>query len=205
MLRPGHAPPMDKKNAQPLTDAATHIEEQLSHFERLLAELARPISTEKALHRARVALEECSTCEEKLAGHLTEFAQAIQSIQERQQRCMELLNERANQVQARHVDRSTLIERMAQLGQRTSEVSKPIASLGDSAWEAVTPDLLASVGEVSTRLESAIDEAGQILSTARDADWTDLARDADSLRQQLQSVRNQLLLGQRKLASRAPS
>jgi chromosome segregation ATPase len=196
---------MDKKNAEPLTDAAAQIEQQLSHFERLLTELARPISTEKALQRARVALEECSSCEEKLAGHLTAFAQAIQSIQERQQRCMELLHERANQVQARHTDRSTLIERMAQLGQRTSEVSKPIASLGDGAWDTVTPDLLASVSEVSTRLESAIDEAGQILSTAREADWTDLARDADSLKQQLQSVRNQLLLGQRKLASRAPS
>lgn len=196
---------MDKKHENPLAEASTRIQDALADFERLLQELARPISTEKALQRAREALEECSSCEEKLAGHLTSFAHAIQIIQDRQQRCMELLNERANQVQARHVDRAVLIERMALLGQRTSEVSKPIASLGDAAWDAVTPDLLASVGEVSTRLEVAIDEASQLMGSAREADWTDLARDAESLKQQLQSVRNQLLLGQRKLASRAPS
>jgi hypothetical protein len=196
---------MEKKSESPLTDAASQIEEELSRFERLLHELSRPVSTDKALQRARVSLEECSSTEERLAGHLTAFAQAIQGIQTRQQRCMEILNERASQIQERHIDRSALVERMAMLGQRTSEISKPIASLQESAWEAVTPELLASIGEVSARLEDAIGEAGQISSSARQSDWSDLARDADALKQQLQSVRNQVLLGQRKLASRAPS
>jgi chromosome segregation ATPase len=196
---------MEKKDETPLTDAASRIEEELSRFERLLQELSRPVSTEKTLQRARMSLEECSHSEERLASHLTAFAQAIQSIQERQQRCMESLGQRLGEVQARHADRSALIERMGQLGLRTSEISKPIVSLEESAWSAVTPELLASMGEVSARLEEAIGEAAQISTSARASDWSDLSREADALKQQLQAVRNQVLLGQRKLAGRAPS
>jgi DNA repair exonuclease SbcCD ATPase subunit len=196
---------MNEKDETPLTDAASRIEEELSRFERQLRELSRPVNSEKALQRARVSLEQCSESEERLAAHLTDFARAIQSIQERQQRCMEALGERANEIQARHADRAALIERMASLGLRTSEISKPIASLEEKAWDTVTPELVASVGVVSSRLEEAIGEAGQIAASARDSDWSDLARDADVLKQQLQAVRNQLLIGQRKLASRAPS
>jgi hypothetical protein len=196
---------MDKKDETPLTDAACRIEEELSRFERLLLDLSRPVSTEKTLQRARMSLEECSQSEERLAAHLTAFAQAIQGIQQRQQRCMESLAERVCRVQERHADRSALIERMAQLGLRTSEISKPIVSLQESAWSAVTPELLASVSEVSARLEEAIGEAAQISSSARASDWSDLSRDADTLKQQLQAVRNQVLLGQRKLAGQAPS
>lgn len=196
---------MNKKSETPLSDAAGQIEAELSRFEQLLHELSRPVSTDKALQRARVALEECSSCEERLAANLTAFAQAIQGIQTRQQSCMELLNERVGQVQARHADRSALVDRLALLGVRTSEISKPIAALGEAAWQTVTPELLASVSEVSTRLEGAIGEAAQICVSARESDWSDLARDADALKQQLQAVRNQVVLGQRKLSSQAPS
>jgi chromosome segregation ATPase len=196
---------MNKKIDSPLTEAANSIEQELSQFEKLLQELSRPITTEKALQRAGVSLEECTSSEERLASHLTAFGEAIQGIQARQQRCMEVLNERAAQVHSRHLDRAALVERMASLGKSTSEIIQPIASLEEAAWTAVTPELLASVGEVSARLEEAIADAGDIASAARASDWSDLARDADALKQQLQSVRNQVLLGQRKLASRAPS
>lgn len=196
---------MNKNSETPLTDASGQIEEELSRLEKLLHELSRPVSTDKALQRARISLEECSSSEERLASHLTVFAQAIQGIQARQQQCMETLSERVSQIQERHSDRSVLVERMALLGARTGEISKPFAALQDTAWTEVTPELLASVGEVSARLEDAIGEAGQISSSARESDWSDLARDADALKQQLQAVRNQVLIGQRKLASQAPS
>lgn len=196
---------MSKKSETPLSGAASRIEEELTRFEQLLHELSRPVSTDKALQRARAALEECSSCEERLAATLTAFAQAIQGIQTRQQNCMEILNERVGQIQARHADRSALVERLALLGVRTGEISKPIVALGETAWHTVTPELLASVSEVSTRLEGAIGEAAEICASARASDWSDLARDADALKQQLQAVRNQVVLGQRKLSSQAPS
>ena len=43
---------MNKKSETPLTDAATLIEAELSRFERLLQDLAKPVSSEKALQRA---------------------------------------------------------------------------------------------------------------------------------------------------------
>ena len=118
---------------------------------------------------------------------------------------METLNERADAVQARHVERAALVERVAQLGQRAREVSEPITAFDEEAWAACSPELLASVNQVSERLEAVIAEAAAVATSARDSEWADVARDADALKQQLQAVRNRVMIGQRKLASQAPS
>lgn len=195
----------DKKDQTPLSDASRRIEAELSRLEGLLHELSRPVNSEKTLRRAGASLEECSDSEARLATHLVDFGQAIQAIQERQQRCMALLGERAEQLRARHAERSALVERLAGLGERTSQISEPLASLAGAGVSEVTPELLASISEVSTRLEASIADASEIATAARSSDWSDLARDADALKQQLQALKNQITLGQRKLASQAPS
>jgi len=196
---------MQKKPDAALSKAASDLEAELARLEDTLDELKSPITSEKALLRAGQRLEQCSACEERLAGLLQNFAQAMIGMQERQQRCMEILAERADGVQARHADRNQLIERINQLGQRASQISSPIASLDESAWASPTSELLSSLAELNSRLESVIEEAGEVAASARQSDWNDVARDADTLKQQLQSARSRLLLGQRQLASRAPS
>jgi len=196
---------MSKKPDAVLVKAATLLDDELSHFEGLLQELKAPVNSEKALQRARQRLEECSACEEKLAEHLRAFALAMQVMQARQQECMQLLNERAEGLQARLLDRNALVQRINQLGQKAGQVSDPISALAEPAWESPTPELLSSVAEMSARLESVIAEAAAVATSAKESDWADVARDADALKQQLTAVRGKLLLGQRKLASRAPS
>lgn len=195
---------MTKKLENPLTEAASKIETELARLEHLLEELGRPINSEKTLRRAGNSLEECSGSEEQLAAHLVAFGQAIQGVQARQQRCMEELNERATALRLRHEGRSALVEQLSQLGQLTSQISQPLTSLGEASGE-VTAELLASIAEVAARLEQAVAEASQIAARARESDWVDLARDADGLKQQLLALKNHVSLGQRKLASQAPS
>lgn len=195
----------DKKDQTPLSDASGRIEAELSRLEGLLHELGRPVNSEKTLRRAGAALEECSVSEAQLATHLLDFGKAIQAIQQRQQRCMDLLGERAEQLRARHAERSALVERLASLGERTSQISQPLASLAGAGLSEVTPELMASISEVASRLETAIGDASEIATAARGSDWSDLARDADALKQQLQALKNSITLGQRKLASQAPS
>jgi DNA repair exonuclease SbcCD ATPase subunit len=196
---------MPKNPDTMLSKAATLLEEELAHFEDLLQELKAPINSEKALQRARHRLEECSTCEEKLAEHLRAFAEAMQAMQARQQECMQILGERAEGVKARLIDRNALVERINALGQQARSVSDPIVALEEPAWTSPTPELLNSVAEMSSRLEAVIEEAASVVASAKESDWTDVARDADALKQQLSAVRSKLIIGQRKLASRAPS
>ena len=108
-------------------------------------------------------------------------------------------------MQARFVDRNALVTRINQLGQQARAVSEPITSIDESAWTSPTPELMSSIAEMSSRLEAVIEEAAAVATSAKESDWTDVARDADALRQQLTAMRGKLILGQRKLASRAPS
>ena len=195
---------MTTKNDE-LSQAAERLEQELARFEELVAELGRPLNSDKSLQRARQALESCSRSEARLAEHLHGFANAMQTLQARQQRCMELVRAGADHIQARHVERTALLERVAALGTSAREVSEPLTAIGEDAWSNESPELLASVREVSTRLETVIAEADRVAEAAQAADWTDIARDAHALKQQLQAVRNRVLLGQRKLAARAPS
>jgi hypothetical protein len=196
---------MAHKNDSPLSQAAQQLEAELSRFEELLVELGRPVNSDKALHRARQGLEACSQCEARLAQNLHAFADAMRAMQARQQRCMEVVRTNAEHIQSRHEERNALLGRVASLGTRAREVSEPLASVSEESWSSESPELLASMREVGTRLESVIEEADAVTTSAEQADWVDIARDAQALKQQLQSVRNRVLLGQRKLASRAPS
>jgi hypothetical protein len=58
---------------------------------------------------------------------------------------------------------------------------------------------------VTKRTEEVIAEAEDLKRAATESSWTDLAEDADVLKQQLLSARNKILLVQRKVAASAPS
>jgi predicted nuclease with TOPRIM domain len=116
---------------------------------------------------------------------------------------MELAAEAAARIQQRHEQRVALFERVAALGSRAKEVSAPIAELAEGS--SLSNEMLSSIQEVARRLDTVIEEAGQVANLAKEDDWTDIARDAEGLQQQLQAVKNRVLMSQRKLASQAPS
>ena len=194
-----------KAQERALVTAAQKLAEGLERFEALSTELARlAINSEKTLLRARQGLESCAEQEAKLAEHLRDFAQAMQDTQSAQQRCIDLATAAARRVQERQAQRSDLQRRIAQLGQNAREVSEPVAALPELT-DAVPHDMLASLQEVERRLDAVIEEAGEVRSCAERDDWADLQRDTQALQQQLQGLRNKLLLCRRKVAESAAS
>jgi hypothetical protein len=196
---------MNRKIESDLCRVAENVEDELLRFEGLLDALGRPTTTEKGLTRAGQALEECAACEARLAAHLGSFVAALQQVEKRQQACTERVARAAERLQLRHEERSALRARIAELGARARDIGEPLNAMNEASAAGDAGQLLTSMREVATRLESIIAEATAITSAAKEKDCDDIARDADVLRQQLLNVRKQVLLGESRVASSAPS
>lgn len=199
-------PTSTKTPMGPLAAAATALENELRRYEETSAELERiTLTSEKTLQRARKVLEECAAHQEKLATLLPEFAQAMQAAQAKQQECMEATARGTMRIKERFEDRMALLERVAALGQKAQDINGPVAAVVDGTGERTPAELLKTLEEVGARTEAVIAEAASVHEAAEGADWQDIARDTDALKQQLQSARNKLLVAQRSVAARAPS
>lgn len=199
---------MSKNQESPLLSAARALAENVSRFETLSQELSRlPVSSDKSLQRARQALQACSEHEAKHAQSLRAFAEAMQALQESQRHCMDVTAEAAARVQKRQEQRTLLEERLALLGASAREVSQPVAALFGAPGEAPgeSPDLMAPLAEVERRLDGVIGDASSLCDAARADEWHDLEHDTQSLREQLQALRNRVLIMRRKLSQVASS
>lgn len=195
-----------KPSTTPLAAAATAIEEELQRYERVTAELRRPVNSEKSLKRTKHLIEESSHCEQRMAERLHALVAAINGVRARQEACLEVTNGAVEQLQKRAGELEGLLLRFSTLGQAAKEINEPVKDIvsqkGDGA-DAGT--LLHSVTAISQRMESLVGEADQVLAAAEAGDWPDLAREAKAMKQQMRDVRHKILLVARELASNAPS
>jgi hypothetical protein len=67
------------------------------------------------------------------------------------------------------------------------------------------PQLLEALTQVIERTDEIVNEADLVAKDARAGDWSDIAKEADTLKQQVQAARNKVLQAQRKIAGSAPS
>jgi hypothetical protein len=196
---------MSKPTESPLLAAARQLDEDLRRFQTLSQELNHgAINSEKTLRRAGQLLEACSAHESKVLESLSAFGQAIQTVQQLQQACMDAVGQGTARVAARHAERLALQERVAQLSAGARAASEPMANLPELDVP-TSSQMLMPLGEVERRLGLVIDEAAEVSALAQQGDWSDLLRDTQSLREQLQSLRNRVLLMRRKLGAEAPS
>lgn len=199
-------PPPSKKTETPLAASAAALEAELLEYEKFVAEVKRmTLNSEKAMHRAKDLLEQCAAGEQRMAERLQAFAAAMQGVQARQQTCITAAVAAASLIQERVEKRSALLERFSALGDRARSLNDPVALLEAKEGEANAQDLLTTLGEVASRTESVVAEAEALGADANADDWQDIAREATTLRQQLLSARNKILVAHRDVASRTPS
>jgi chromosome segregation ATPase len=200
------APPSKKTVETPLAKAAAALEGELLEYEKFVAEVKRmSLNTEKAMHRAKDLLEHCASGEQRMAERLQAFAAAMQGVQVRQQTCISEAVAAAETIQGRIQKRSALLERFSALGERARALNEPVAALEEKEGDANAQDLLKTLGEVVARTDAVVSEAETLGADAVADDWQDIAREATTLKQQLQSARNKILTAQRDVAARTPS
>lgn len=170
-----------------LVDAAVALEGELQRLEGLVTKSKKePLSSQKNFERAARTLGVVTELEGKLRGALGNLVAAVADAGARQQTAMEALAARAKELEARFASYRELTERRDQLGEHGARANELIrGALAEGGAGAALPEALAELGRVA--------QAGEALfAAAKDNGFTDLAREADSTRQQLLSLRRKL-------------
>jgi len=153
------------------------------------------LNTEKNIARAARDLQEAMAQQERLAGQLQKFGEAMLQMQSRQQSAVSTLAEQALEVQKRLASLSAHTERFRALGAKGSEVAQALRELaaesssrsnGAAPREARTPQ------DIDARFRQLLDEAKALLESARAEDFPDVASETDALQQRLHALRPRL-------------
>lgn len=190
-----------------LVDAATQLEEELSRYEKLTDEVGRtPIGSEKTLGRAARAVTEAAACHERIMQSVGALSEAMNGTRLRQEASLVRMAEAARHVSERAIAFRALLARYASLGDVAKTMNASVAEIAAHKNDGGAPgEVITSIATLVDRMGDAVTEADELTRVAKETSFDDLARDADSLRQQIHSARNRLMLVQRTMAERAPS
>jgi hypothetical protein len=196
----------ERGEPSPLLDAAEAFESELKRFARLTDSARKgPLGSQKALERAAESLKEVADCEEQMQAHARELMAALAAARDQQQAQADLLQRRAEEIRQRTNVYAELMKRFEALGkdaadlnamgQRLSTKKRALGEDGaDAADMAKDPELAAGLRELSDRMGDVGDIAHRLETAAREAEFEDIARQAESLRQQLLAARNKVTL-----------
>jgi chromosome segregation ATPase len=193
----------NKKEPSSLLAAAEAFDAELARFGHL-AEAARkgPLGSQKALERAAESLKEIADCEEQMQARAHALMAALGAARTQQESQAALVSARAEEVRQRTAVYAELLQRFQVLGQDAAELNGMGQRLSTRKRDAGAnrsegardPELAAGLRELSERMGVVAERAQALAAAARDADFEDVSRQADSLRQQLLAARNKVVL-----------
>ncbi|QRK07248.1 hypothetical protein JQX13_45610 [Archangium violaceum] len=192
-----------QSDSSELVNAAMAIEEELRKFE-ILAEEVRTgeLRSQKHLERMGKLLNQVADCDERMVANMRSLLSVLNGWRDRQQVLAAEVNNRALELQERTKVYQSLMERFAALGQEAGLLSshmQELASRTQKGEPVKAEDIISSLQMVNDRMSKVAESAGSLASDAEAQDFVDVARDAESLRQQLLSARNRANLLQQKL------
>lgn len=180
-------------------NAALAFDDELGSFQRAVeATLRGPLYTAKHLDRATQSLNQVAQCEQRLGLASKALSDAIGEAHQQQLAQAQKVMERAQAISVRTAQLGQLMEGYKALGVAAATLSgeagellRKKKELGDQALGGA---LLTQVQTLRDKLSAVAQIAQQLVEAARAEDFEDIARQADSVRQQLLSAHNRLSL-----------
>jgi ABC-type transporter Mla subunit MlaD len=171
-----------------LVRAAEGLEVELEHLETMSRGLRKlRLNSEKTIARAAKDLSEILTLPEKLGLGLQALAAAMAEMQARQQAALEPLSAFASELQARMERLNGHMQAFAALGRAAGEITQRLqAANGDRATALI--DVRGELGKIA-------DGARALFDAAQADDFPEVAREADTLKQRVLSLRKRLEAG----------
>jgi len=197
-------PQRKPSETSPLVAAAEAFDESLGRFAALAAGLrSTSLDSSHGLGRAADALKEVADCEEDLQSRARTLIAALGTAREAQEGQAELVRNRALEIQARSGEYAALLGRFEAIGVDAAElnaVTQRLASqrkIGEKTAdqglsEGDVSSLLSELGEIEERMSAVVTTSEGLANDARSADFGDLHRKTDALRQQLLAARNRI-------------
>jgi hypothetical protein len=173
-----------EKQASDIVRAAQALEDEIVRLEALSRSVRKiRLSSDKALARAAAELNETLALPDQLAQRLQAVAAALGRMQERQQVALAPLAAFAGELQQRAQLFGEHMQRFGALGQAAGELNAELAaSQGDRAGFA----------RAEARLQELSDGSRAVFEAARAADFPEIAREADVLKQRMAALRKRL-------------
>ncbi|WP_223757903.1 hypothetical protein [Myxococcus sp. RHSTA-1-4] len=194
----------DTPQESELVAAAQALDEGLERFEALSEQLQKaPLQSEKHLERASATLKSLADMDDQLRARVTALVAAISKVRDRQQAQAEAVHQRAQELQARTEVFKDLLVRYGNMGQSAGELNVQMQQFAQQRQLAKTPEETAALATtfqaLNERMGQVADEAQSLARAAEEKEFGDIARQADSLRQQILSARNKMSLLQKSL------
>ncbi len=194
----------ERGEPSPLLAAAEAFDAELERFAHLTDAAGHGnLDSQKALERAAETLKEIADCEEEMQAQARALMAALGAARDQQEKQAALAAQRAEEVRQRTTVYGELLQRFQALGAEAAELNamgqglsarKREGAPATNAEMARDPGLASGLRELSQRMSEVAEHAQGLLTAAREADFEDVARQAESLRQQLLAARNKVLL-----------
>ncbi len=197
---------MSTEKRSELVTAAEAFDDELARFARL-AEAARkgPLNSQKSLQRAARAFQEISEAEKRLGEAAQTLVSALTEARQRQEQQALAIQGRAQEIEQRSGIAADLLQRYGAIGEKAAELNTlvlNIAAQGSNGGPVPPSTLLPALGELRTRMADVAEGAQGLTAAAREADFDDIARQVDSLRQQIVAADSKVAAIERTLANR---
>lgn len=187
--------------------AAAALEAELERFEAIASSVGRaPLSSQKAIDHAAKLTRDASEAQGRFAKQLQALVAMVGAAGERQRVAAATINERVSEIDARTDAHTALERRLGELGDEARGINALVQdATGGGGGVPSSPERLAeligALEEIVARMDGAVSRALDVAREATAADFVDVARQADALRQQLLAARNRVALLRRGLSS----
>jgi hypothetical protein len=192
-----------------LVRAALALDGALTEFERLAAAAERyDVRSERGLQRAAAAAADAQRTQATLVELMQRLSGTLTSAWQRNQGSASRLATRADEIERRMSEVRALLARFGGLGQQAAQITVTVQDLGNrmaSAGEDKRAALLAELSTIEEQMGKLVDEGRQLVGAAKSAGLNDLARQTESLRQQVGTARNRLALLAKRLLEQRPA
>jgi chromosome segregation ATPase len=187
-----------KNKKRPLTElasAALDLEDELTAIEALTRRLSRlELDSRKSIVGAAELLKEAADGHTRFAMRLRSVVESIDTLRRRQNESAAALSGLSESLDQRRRAHDELGDRFTALGHEARKVAELFQATApaEGAPELGREELRAKVATAGDSLATLVESARALATDAADAKMTDLHRDADALRQQLQALSNKL-------------
>jgi hypothetical protein len=207
--RPGGSKEEREKGWGDLTEAALVLERELGRFEELTTAARRtPIDTRKGIERAAKTTAEAAEGQERVNASLHALVEAINAARERHEANVAALQARGDEIRRRADDLGALYERYSALGEEGRAINQLVQEAAVMQREATTPSLLrelvVAIEGIEERMSKLVEGARELHQASIAASISEVAEQADSLRQQVAAAKNKMGLLRKGLDAQVP-